>query len=277
MPKKILRAVDIKPFPLLWHEDHSTRRQIGKDRVSVPGAIAGPSLGEAAHRLLKNTLNIKPGGTNFGALDQSYSRNIPGNHVLSRPRPAGLSGYEGGFYDQMSRRNLSPNHRSRFPGPAGRASGFFEDPYFPSNCMPRGASGNPRYAPSPYELQNTRQNFRMQDRHSYQDQYHSMRNEMSVLTIESGARTRPYSTVPRMPNSGQLSDVHPPPFTQNVGPLPSPPLQWINKPARGATAMYIKHQETSTGMGYDKQVKQVYQIKSRPTSTPQVPEYNSDI
>ncbi|XP_055835071.1 5'-3' exoribonuclease 4 isoform X1 [Solanum dulcamara] len=279
MPKKILRAVDIKPFPVLWHEDHGTRRQLGKERGSVPGAIAGTSLGEAAHRLLKNTLNIKPGGTNFGVLDQSYSRNFPGNHVLNRPRPAGPSGYEGGFYDQMSHRNLSPNHRPRFPGPAGRASGFFEDPtYFPCNFMPRGESGNPRYAPSPYELQNTRQNFRMQDRHSYQDQYYSMRNEMSVLTIESGARSMPYSTVARMPNFGQLSNVcPPPPFTQNVGPLPSPPLQWINKPARGATVMHLKHQETSKGTAYDKQVKQVYQIKSRPTQSSQVPEYNSDI
>ncbi|CAN4106405.1 unnamed protein product [Withania somnifera] len=276
MPKKILGAVDIKPFPVLWHEDHSTRRQLGKVRVSVPGAIAGPSLGEAAHRLLNNTLNIKPGGTNFGVLDQSYSRNILGNHVFSRPRQAGPSGYEGGFYDQMSYRNLSPNHMSRFPGPAGRTSDFFEDPsYFGSNFMPRGAFGNPRYAPSSYELQNTRKNFRIQDRHSYQDQYHSMRNEMSALTIESGARTRPYSIVSRMPNSGQLSDVHAPPFTQNVGYLPSPPLQWINKPARGATSVYIKHQETSKEIGYDKQVKQVYQIKSRPT--PQVPEYNSGI
>ncbi|XP_016549725.1 5'-3' exoribonuclease 4 isoform X2 [Capsicum annuum] len=272
MPKKILRAVDIKPFPVLWHEDHGTRRQLGKDRGSVPGAIAGPSLGEAAHRLLKNTLNIKPDGTNFGVLDQSNSRNFS-NHVLNRSRPAGSSGYEDGFYDQMSRRNLSSNHRPHFPGPAGRASGFFEDPsYFPNNFMPRGASGNSRYAPSPYELRNTRQNFRMQDRHSYLDQYHGMRNEMSVLTIESGAITGPYSTLPRMSNSGQLSNVRPHPFTQNVGPLPSPPLQWINKPARGATPMCIKHEETSKGLGYDKQVKQVYQIKARPTRSPQVPE-----
>ncbi|KAK4356039.1 hypothetical protein RND71_025010 [Anisodus tanguticus] len=272
MPKKILRAVDIKPLPVLWHEDHGTRRQLGKDRGPVPGAIAGPSLGEAAHRLLKNTLNIKPGGTNFGVLEQSYSRNFPGNHVLNWPRPARPSGYEDGFYDQMSHRNLSPNHRPRFPGPAGRESGFFEDPsYFSSNFMPRGSSGNPRYASPTYELQSPRQNFRMQDRHSYQDQYHSMRNEMSVLTIESGARTRSYSTVPRMPNSGQISNVRPPPFTQNVGPPPSPPLQWINKPARGATSVYLKHQETSK----DKQVKQVYQIKSRPSQGPQ--EYNSDI
>ncbi|MCD7468502.1 5'-3' exoribonuclease 4 [Datura stramonium] len=278
MPEKILRAVDIKPFPVLWHEDHGTRRQLGKDRGSVPGAIAGPSLGEAAHRLLKNTLNTKPGGTNLGLLDQSYSRNFPGNHVLNRPRPAGPSGYEGGFYDQMGRRNVSPNHRPRYPGPAVRAYSFFEEPsYFPSSFMPRGASGNPRYTPSPYELQNTRQNFRMQDRHSYNDQYHGMINEMSMLTMESGARTRPYSTVPRMPNSVQSSNVHPSPFTQNVGPLPSPPLQWINKPAKGAAAMYLKHQETSKGPGYDKQVKQVYQIKSQPTQSTQVTEYNSDI
>lgn len=92
MPERILRPSDIKPSPVLWHEDNG-RRQLNRERQPVSGAISGPALGEAAHRLLKNTLQIRS-SSNTGLLS---SPNLVTPNAFSRPRPAGPSGYETGF------------------------------------------------------------------------------------------------------------------------------------------------------------------------------------
>ncbi|PIN24985.1 hypothetical protein CDL12_02277 [Handroanthus impetiginosus] len=86
-----LLPIDIKPFPVLWHEDNGGRHQPVKERPRLSGAISGPVLGEAAYRLVHNTLNIKSERTNY--------RNFQGNHAANRLRPAGPPGYEGGYYD----------------------------------------------------------------------------------------------------------------------------------------------------------------------------------
>ncbi|XP_031130349.1 5'-3' exoribonuclease 4 [Ipomoea triloba] len=275
MPKKILRHIDVKPFPALWHEDHGYRRQLGKDRPPVAGAIAGPSLGEAAHRLLKNTLNIGHGG-NSGASD---SRNFTGSNVQIKPRACGAFGREGGFYDQSSYRNSAANHVGYRPRPAVQSGRFHDDPsysYGNNNYTPRSAMGIPRYAPSsPYEFQGNRQNFKGQDRFVHQ-QSHSIRGGMSALTIEGGGRTRQNTAIspsPRVPNSVQLSNIQPPapPFVNsvNVGPLPSPPPRWITKPVSvsGGGMYSSKQQEGSKAAGHEKQVKMVYQVKNRPAQS----------
>ncbi|KAK3009578.1 hypothetical protein RJ639_014266 [Escallonia herrerae] len=224
MPKMVLKPLDIKPLPVLWHEDYGGRRQQSRDRPHVPGAISGSLLGEAAHRLLKNTLNIKPNGTSSGVLEQISYRNSAGNHVVHRPRPAGPSGYE---------------------------KGFFEDPNSFHGHRPRGVMDTPRFAGPHNEFQGNRLNFRAQERILYQEKYNNLRNGMSNMAIEGASRTRsPAVMAPRMPNSGQVLNTHHQ-FVQNVGPPPSPPTRWISKFSAG-----------NSGMN-EKQVKKVYQVKSR--------------
>ncbi|CAK9176210.1 unnamed protein product, partial [Ilex paraguariensis] len=236
MPKKVLRPSDIKPFPLLWHEDNGGRRHQGRDRRQVPGAISGPMLGEAAHRLLKNTLNIKTSQTSYRLVEQT-SRNAQGNHVINRTRPAGSSGYEKSFCEDQS--------------------------YLCGYDNPRGIMRSPRFAISPYELQSNRQNFKAQDRYLHQEQHHKLRNGMSALTLESGVRTRPHAALsPRMPNSGPLPNMNHQ-FDQNIRTPPPPPSEWINKPAAAYNGIYFRQVETSSAVGNEKQVKMVYQVKSR--------------
>ncbi|GLT90518.1 hypothetical protein SLE2022_084460 [Rubroshorea leprosula] len=148
MPKKVLTPLDIKPFPVLWHEDNSSgRRQRARDRPQVLGAIAGPQLGEAAHRLVRNTLNIKSNGPSSGFLEYQPYDNIPSNYISNRPRPAGPSGYERGF----------SNERNYFYG---------------QHSYQQGIMGNPRYPFSSNGTQGGRNNFRGQDRSPYQEHYH---------------------------------------------------------------------------------------------------------
>ncbi|KAK3020390.1 hypothetical protein RJ639_046123, partial [Escallonia herrerae] len=220
MPKMVLKPLDIKPLPVLWHEDHGGRRQQNRDRPHVPGAISGSLLGEAAHRLLKNTLNIKPNGTSSGVLEQMSYRNSAGNHVVYRPRPAGPSGYE---------------------------KGFFEDPNSFHGHHPRGVMDTPRFAGPHNEFQGNRLNFRAQERTLYEEQYNNLRNGMSNMAIEGAIRTRsPAVMALRMPNSGQVLNTRHQ-FVQNVAPPPSPPTRWISKFSAG-----------NSGMN-EKQVKKVYQ------------------
>ncbi|KAK9292256.1 hypothetical protein L1049_020220 [Liquidambar formosana] len=238
MPKKVLRPYDIKPFPVLWHEDNGGRRQPGRERPQVPGAICGPLLGEAAHRLLKNTLNIKPNGSSSGLLEQPSYRNFPSNYTVNRTRPAGPSGYERGFSEDLSYYNGHYNN-------------------------PRGIMGSPRFPPNPNQMQGNRQNFRTQDRFTYQEETDNLRTGMSALKMEESVRTRPQAVMsPRMPNSGHSPNLHNQ-FVQNVGPLPAPPPKWINKPAAVNGSTYHRQQDTASVGSYEKQVRQVYQVKTR--------------
>ncbi|CAI9786553.1 unnamed protein product [Fraxinus pennsylvanica] len=71
-PKKIVTIGDLKPEPVLWHED-SRRRPMenGRHNHNNNGAISGRHLGEAAHRLVANSLQVRADGN--GRCDQIYA------------------------------------------------------------------------------------------------------------------------------------------------------------------------------------------------------------
>ncbi|XP_017977359.1 PREDICTED: 5'-3' exoribonuclease 4 isoform X1 [Theobroma cacao] len=260
IPKKVLTPLDIKPLPVLWHEDNGGRRQQGRDRPRVPGAIVGPQLGEAAHRLVKNTLNIKSNGSSSGWGEQPPIFNISNNYSSIRPRPAGPSGYERGFFDD-------PNHyyssRPRPAGPPGYERGYGDNlNYYGQYNNPQGIMGNPRH-PSSNGMQSIRNNFRAQDRLQNQERHHDLGTAMSALTLDGSAKGRAHVEMSsQMPNSGYPQNLgHR--SEQNSGALPKPPTKWINKPVNVNTGTYLK-QENASSVAYEKQMKKVYQIKTRP-------------
>ncbi|XWS64655.1 hypothetical protein CRYUN_Cryun05aG0021600 [Craigia yunnanensis] len=190
IPQEVLTPLDIKPFPVLWHEDNGGRRQQGRDRPRVPGAIVGPQLGEAAHRLVKNTLNFKSNGSSSGLFEQPPFFNISSNYTSIRPRPAGPSGYERGFFDDPSHYYSS---QKRAAGPSGYEKGYGDGPnYYGHYNHPQGIMGNSRH-PSSNGMQVKRNNFRAQDRLPNQDHYHDLRTGMSALTFEGSGRGRAHA------------------------------------------------------------------------------------
>lgn len=152
-------------------------------------------------------------------------QNHPSNQTTYKPRAAGPLGYETRFSN-------NPNYY-----------------YAPEGTV---RSPKPNYASNGY--QGNKQNFKAQERVSYQEKLLNIGNGMSSLTVD-GARNRPNAMTPmRMPNPGQSSNPQQQ-FIQNIGPPPSPPSRWISRSTVGTTSMK-----------QDKQIKQVYQIKNR---TPQ--------
>ncbi|KAH9759022.1 5'-3' exoribonuclease [Citrus sinensis] len=178
-PKKIVQLEDLKPAPVLWHED-SGRRPHENGRHNPHGTISGRQLGEAAHRLVANSLqHMKvdrngygdrmhgsplpyaaapyvppvPSYQEYGVYDQGYNR-------FSQPRtdsyPAGHSQssisaaqppYDGG-YSQHYASNTS-HHPNRRYHPQYDRNSSGEHPTHLYNPSGIHQNGGPRYPPRP--------------------------------------------------------------------------------------------------------------------------------
>ncbi|KAL3505385.1 hypothetical protein ACH5RR_035226 [Cinchona calisaya] len=68
-PKKTVAIGDLKPEPVLWHED-SGRRPMENGRHNPMDAVSGRQLGDAAHRLVANSLQVK--ADRNGVSDRMY-------------------------------------------------------------------------------------------------------------------------------------------------------------------------------------------------------------
>lgn len=232
-------------------------------RPQVSGAISGPILGEAAHRLVHNTLNIKSERTN--------SRNFHGNHVTNRMRPAGPPGYEMGVSEIQNSPNRHPSYRPRAPGPSGygrygyNEQGQYSDPNtFGVHYSPHAPMGGARYGGPPYNMQINRPIYNAQDRYQYQEQHHDLRGGMSALTIEGGSfkgRSSAGSSS-RSSNSVQISQTATQ-LSQHMGPLPTPPPKWISKRPE-TTETYSKQQAFITA-GQPVKLAHRYQVKTKTT------------
>lgn len=245
MPGKILGPLDIKPFPLLWHEDNSRRQQ----RQPVPRALNGPQFGEAAHRLLSTTLNIKPIYNNYsGQWDQAPYSSALNNRmsINNRSRPVGHSEFGRGFNEDPNRYygNLHNNYvtnRVRPAGPSGHSRNYSEDT---SNSL------------SLKESPISRQNHRVEDWCVNKEQNHGLLSAgVSALTIEKNGNNSHALVSTRVSNSEQLPKTGNQ-FPQDIGPPPLPPANWINK------------KPIVTGL-YEKPMKKSHQVKSQalPDST----------
>ena len=193
------------------------------------GAITGSQLGEAAHRLVKNTLNIKWNDTSHGLLEQP-----PVRHTINKFHSAGPSGH--GKYHGENTNSYYGEHNHH------------------------GIMTRQRYPISSNGEQMHRQDFRIQDRSRHQEQLQNLKTGFSALTMEERLRPKPSSA---LPISGPTTNLEPR-FVQNTGSsVPAP--KWKNKaPING---MYTGRQDASGAVNH-KQIK-VYKVKSRlPQETP---------
>ncbi|XP_010244085.1 PREDICTED: 5'-3' exoribonuclease 3-like isoform X2 [Nelumbo nucifera] len=94
-PKKTVAIGDVKPAPVLWHEDNG-RRPWENNRKNTPGSISGQHLGEAAHRLVINSL-------------QSKMEQNGGHHRYNAPTyAAGGASQNGRYHNQEYHRTAPP-------------------------------------------------------------------------------------------------------------------------------------------------------------------------
>lgn len=239
LPSKVLTELDIKPFPMPWHEDNNNRRYQQKERPQVSGALSGSVLGEAAHRLVRNSIQIN---SNSGAL-----QNWNTTKTLNKFRAAGPSGYEDGFqstqdnyfqYPAHNPRNFQQHQHSR-PRPTSSLTGVQYSSRqnrtidYPQNQHPQDQHSRTR--PSSFTGVNySRLNIRRVD--YPQDQFH-IQSGMSSLSIheETSYRQLQPSRIP--PNPVTLHYQQTFPMIQNAGPPPPrPPMNWISRQPRNNTA-----------------------------------------
>ncbi|KAI0527055.1 hypothetical protein KFK09_002651 [Dendrobium nobile] len=184
-PAKILKPYDIKPFPVLWHEENSSSRQKARERPQVSGAISGLLLGEASHRLVKNSLQIK--ANSAGLLDTPYNRK--NSYSSGKTRAAGPLGFEGGFQNPNFDHHRHTHNSRDF--------------------------ANPRPAQSS-EIQNMRNNFGIIEPFIPQDQYNIGRG-MSQLSVQDGPKYRLQQRITAPSTHQNTGPLPPPPPTNWIG------------------------------------------------------------
>ncbi|XVE94584.1 hypothetical protein REPUB_Repub02eG0021200 [Reevesia pubescens] len=122
-PPKMVQFSDLKPAPVLWHEDSGRRPwENGRPSASGPhmterhnptGSVSGNNLGEASHRLIANSLQLK--------VDRNrYSNNMqapPPSYGAAPYIPPVTSYVNYGFHNQgLPRRMVPPGQDYSSPG-----------------------------------------------------------------------------------------------------------------------------------------------------------------
>ncbi|CAL5205825.1 unnamed protein product [Lathyrus oleraceus] len=164
-PEKIVTPGDIQPEPVPWHEDNG-RRYNESGRKNPPGSISGRELGEAAHRLVANSLQVRSDANRYHHPNGStmpyngprgHRHPHPRNNYESRPghnyesRPGynyeSHPGYAAGLQPPLS----APQQYIPYTAPTVQYG--YNQPYSPpvihsphhqSNSFPRGDHQNPR-------------------------------------------------------------------------------------------------------------------------------------
>ncbi|KAG9458025.1 hypothetical protein H6P81_002533 [Aristolochia fimbriata] len=141
-PKRTVEIGDLKPEPVLWHEDSGRRpwdngRENGRERgrQNPPGTVSGRQLGEAAHRLVVNSLQVK-----MDLNDGGHRHGLP---VAYDGRDGILSAAQNSFLPNDRHNDIyqRPVHRTDYGGQRDRSA--------PGHSYGQSHSASAAY--SPYE------------------------------------------------------------------------------------------------------------------------------
>ncbi|KAK6939362.1 Xrn1, helical domain [Dillenia turbinata] len=94
-PKRCVTVGDLKPEAALWHEDNG-RKPWENRRQNPNGSVSGRQLGDAAHRLVVNSLQIK--ADQNGYEDQLH---LPGPSYAVPAYGQPVTAYSNGYYNQQ--------------------------------------------------------------------------------------------------------------------------------------------------------------------------------
>ncbi|KAL6658910.1 hypothetical protein ACP70R_002950 [Stipagrostis hirtigluma subsp. patula] len=236
IPKKSVEAGDLKPPPVLWHEDtgrrpydndnrrphdnNNRRPYDNSNRPNPEGAMSGRQLGEAAHRLVVNSLNVRGSGQ-YIAPSKPYQTIMNGMNYPNGRHHVGNQG-------------VPP----RMEQPAGR-SGW----HVPSDNMtngqaayalPSGHYHHERSGPSQHERDNRG---RQQSKPYGRDSHHDSRGRVPPPPGYNQNRGHQYSSHPA-PSAGPGRYGQPPPaYSGGYGggyqPAPHGAQQWQQQPYGG--------------------------------------------
>ncbi|XP_071693495.1 5'-3' exoribonuclease 3-like [Rutidosis leptorrhynchoides] len=166
LPKKTVTVDDLQPEPALWHEDNPRKpwenERNGNNRSynnnNIPkGAISGRRLGDAAHRLVNNSLQVKTDRNRNGDHHhhhQSHGPPLPFSpyqNSLLLPYNQPTSVYPSHNYDPNPNyvqpyyaSTTSYNNSSRYDHPQTLLHGYQQDQY---GYTPQRGPHNPFYPP----------------------------------------------------------------------------------------------------------------------------------
>ncbi|KAG4383049.1 hypothetical protein GLYMA_14G218000v4 [Glycine max] len=156
-PKKIVEIGDLKPEPVLWHEDSGRRHHSENGRKNPPGSISGRELGDAAHRLIVNSLQAK--------VDTNGYRHPHNGPPISYPAPMGHYRQPVPSYGYES----SPGYVA-MPPPISAPSLQGRPQFAPYNAAPTAQQYgcNQPYPPPPVVYNHPRQQSNSYERNDYQ-------------------------------------------------------------------------------------------------------------
>ncbi|CAA3012669.1 5 -3 exoribonuclease 3 [Olea europaea subsp. europaea] len=195
-PKKIVTIGDLKPEPVLWHEDSGRRpMENGRHNHNTNGAISGRHLGEAAHRLVANSLQVRADG------------NCRSNHIYA-PHPSHASAYSQ-RYPPYHQNPYSSDERVMMQGTSG---------YYPVN-----AGDHHRSSVST----SYRQPYASPPLNNAQNRYNYPRNEGNGRSGPQGRdyhSRNGYNRQGRQQNGGRGYPSHP---ARDMGRAPIPPGPYV--------------------------------------------------
>ncbi|XP_038715665.1 5'-3' exoribonuclease 3-like isoform X2 [Tripterygium wilfordii] len=164
-PKKTVEVGDLKPEPVLWHEDsgrkpwengrkpwengrkpwENGRKPWENGRQNPKRILSGHQLGEASHRLVTNSLQLKGDRVGLG----SHTRGPPLSHTAA-PYVPSVPSYSNFVYNDLGRQAVVPppradytrgnHHRSSNPNIPNHYDNGYERPYYSGPQLPYNGS-----------------------------------------------------------------------------------------------------------------------------------------